>query len=423
MVVQSKLNIRDQIRLLVFVDQQSGGEWIATKTILAELHNRYSITIDLITWKQGTQSETNSFFASITLLDKPNPNPPFSFLKRLLHKRNLLTQAQNDYINTHSKPDVVLTTDYFAAIVLGKIVRRMGVPLLFSYHGGKSRLRLTLLTINYREIITKFLERMALLVATKIIVPAENGQVRIKRQLGFLLSNQKVHLVPNTIDSHFQKTVTQNEMHLFRQKYHLPRQSRIILYCGRLVSYKGIETLLSAFLKTAQRHKKSVLVLAFPSDSVEPGIKRSIENARHDAQQNGDQDRIILLSDLFVEELNILYRISWTSVLASETEISPLVMYESLAHGTPVIGTRVGDLPQVLGHIDKRLLIFPGSEEQLVEKIDWILSLNQKEYKKLRNLCAKFPLTNPQNAAQKLWSILQDVTQNTASNQVSLLKS
>jgi len=52
-------------------------------------------------------------------------------------------------------------------------------------------------------------------------------------------------------------------------------------------------------------------------------------------------------------------------VLPSLTEGMPLVVLEAMAHGIPVIASRVGDVPRMLGHSPLSTLIDPGDGEAL----------------------------------------------------------
>jgi glycosyltransferase involved in cell wall biosynthesis len=52
-------------------------------------------------------------------------------------------------------------------------------------------------------------------------------------------------------------------------------------------------------------------------------------------------------------------------VLPSHSEGWPLVVAEALASGTPVVASRVGGIPEMLGSDDGGILVEPGDQEAL----------------------------------------------------------
>ena len=69
------------------------------------------------------------------------------------------------------------------------------------------------------------------------------------------------------------------------------------------------------------------------------------------------------------EELEACYREAWVSVLASREEPFGLVLVESLACGTPVIGTRSGGITEIIGPDAEVGGLFDGGAEELAEQL------------------------------------------------------
>jgi len=69
-------------------------------------------------------------------------------------------------------------------------------------------------------------------------------------------------------------------------------------------------------------------------------------------------------------------------VLPSMAEGDPLVTLEAMASGLPVIATRVGGIPNQVRDDWNGFLVDPGNEEQLAERIAYLLE-NPEERKRM----------------------------------------
>ncbi|MDO8962891.1 MAG: glycosyltransferase [Coriobacteriia bacterium] len=129
------------------------------------------------------------------------------------------------------------------------------------------------------------------------------------------------------------------------------------LYAGRLIAGKGVHELLEAFVRVARAHDDVRLVLvgtgpeegALRERAVAGGVADRIDF--RGAQDHASTLDAIAAADCFV--------------LASHAEGSPLSVTEALALGTPVVGTRVGGVPDLLG--DDGQLVEAGDVAGLAE--------------------------------------------------------
>jgi glycosyltransferase involved in cell wall biosynthesis len=136
--------------------------------------------------------------------------------------------------------------------------------------------------------------------------------------------------------------------------------SDFFLYFGKISKEKGVETLIQAMEKT----KEGELLIAGQGEE------------KDRLQNYVNQNRIDNVKFLgFVErpKLNELIRACRFVVLPSEWyENSPSVVYESFALGKPVIGSRIGGIPELIEDGENGLLFEPKNVEDLREKIGYL---------------------------------------------------
>jgi glycosyltransferase involved in cell wall biosynthesis len=112
--------------------------------------------------------------------------------------------------------------------------------------------------------------------------------------------------------------------------------------------HKRVGLLLDAFARVRRQRPDARLVLSRPADGVRPPRGEGIELADLD-------DRSALAG---------AYRSAWVSALPSVGEAFGLVLAEALACGTPVVATRAGGMPEVVGENGAVGRLFEGAEPE-----------------------------------------------------------
>ena len=143
-----------------------------------------------------------------------------------------------------------------------------------------------------------------------------------------------------------------------------------ITYIGTLGKHKGVDTLINAF--------KEIEV-----DNLRLHIIGKGYDEKEFKELSKDDDRIIFHG--FVDNKNITeyYEMSNIVVIPSICyDNSPLVIYESFSTGTPVIGSNIGGIPELVQEEYNGLLFEAGNVSSLKEKL--VKVINDKEL--LKNL-------------------------------------
>ena len=155
------------------------------------------------------------------------------------------------------------------------------------------------------------------------------------------------------------------------------KQDKIqILAVGTLRSAKGTDTLIKAFLK-AGREIPGLTLRLIGKDTRESGKSsyRAFLQSLLAGEPNADGIEIIDQVDR--DKLVEYYQQCDFCIIASRNENFPYVVMEAMACGKPVIASRVGGIPDIVGQEGQKMLYEAGNENELTKKI--IEMVNQRK--------------------------------------------
>ena len=147
-----------------------------------------------------------------------------------------------------------------------------------------------------------------------------------------------------------------------RMRYGLS-EYRILMFPGAPRPYKGLEDVLTAMEQLNQSDLKMVIVGGSPYDD-------------YDDQLIERWGRwIIKLPSCRAEVMPEVVAAAHVVIVPQRDEMAtraqfPLKLTDGMAMAKPVLATRVGDIPQILGGTG--YLVDPDSPQQIAEKIEWI---------------------------------------------------
>lgn len=150
----------------------------------------------------------------------------------------------------------------------------------------------------------------------------------------------------------------------FRQRLGLPGSGVGLLTVCRLVREKGLEELLEAFQTVAS--ERDVWLAAVGGGPERDWLLRQIQEA-------GMGERVLAPGPVDHDELPAWYQAADLFVLPSYAEGVPVVVFEAMACGLPVVATRVGGIPEVTD--DETAVLVPPQRvaplvDALVELVD-----------------------------------------------------
>lgn len=174
---------------------------------------------------------------------------------------------------------------------------------------------------------------------------------------------------------------------------------RILMFPGAPRPYKGLEDVLIALDKLNQPDLKLVIVGGSPYDDyddklIEKWGRWIIKLANYPTNV---MPEIVAAADIIV--------VPQRDNSAARAQF-PLKITDGMAMAKPVLATKVGDIPEILG--ETGYLVEPSSPEQIAEKIEWIfqnLEEAQEKGKQARERCVKY------YSIDKMSAILAEIIQ------------
>ncbi len=205
----------------------------------------------------------------------------------------------------------------------------------------------------------KFLIGYAVRKAEVVFTVSENSKRDILRF--YNIPEDKIAVVYNAVDSRFVHRDMADVSYLI-DKYHIPRDKKVIMYVGNLKPHKNLPRLLEAYSKMNGREDTCLVLVgkAFDSEDLTPQIKAL-----------GIEDRVIKTGIIVDNELVDFYNLADLFVFPSLYEGFGIPPLEAMACGTPVVCSNNSSLPEVVG--DAAYMFDPYDEKQIRDAMEKVL--------------------------------------------------
>lgn len=244
-------------------------------------------------------------------------------------------------------------------------VNFLGVPYIFHIHS--SLLHLEYLNSNW---LGKAFRRYILGKCSRIIALSNYWKGKLLEIEG--IPEDKFIVIYNFVDT---EKFTHYKQQDCKKMLKLPENKKIIFSIGRLVERKGYQYLIEA-IPDIIKNRKDVLFFIGGKGPIKEKLEEKIQNM-------GIDEYVKLIGFIPDEILPLWMNACDVYVLPSLRETFPIVMLEALASGKPVVGTKIGAIPEIIGE-EYGLLVEPANPKDLAEKIlialerEW----NEKKIKK-----------------------------------------
>jgi len=219
---------------------------------------------------------------------------------------------------------------------------------------------------------SSFMVRIFLTVRNKILRQADSFvaiTTGIARELkSHAVNPGSIHPIANSVDTERFSPASGFQKSKLRQQLTVPNKEIIIIYTGRLVSYKGLPLLIRVAHKIIREHKNVGLILVgsggIDIHNCEAELKdyvktNSLEDAVYFAGEVDNVHEYLQASDIFVSP--------------TEKDAFPLALIEAMACGLPVISTPVGGIQEIITDRQNGLLVEARNFQQLYNAIRRLL--------------------------------------------------
>ncbi|MBL7996885.1 glycosyltransferase family 4 protein [bacterium] len=264
-----------------------------------------------------------------------------------------------------NKPDIIWTTSFAGCRVLG-LLTNLKARFIGTVHGGGIHRR-----YPSKKLSNRFGDRLGLrfmMRADAIVTISEESKKIFADKLPYDIILNKLRLIYNSID--FDEGAFVSKVTALEKLPHL-KTKQVILTVARLVSAKGHDVVIRALHILKFNHPDAVYIIV--GEGVErPSLERLVKELHL-------EDRVFFAGYVNDEQLEMYYGVCDVFVMAGRwtsnfVEGFGLVYIEAGVRGKPVIGTRVGGIPEAIVENKSGFVIEPENPEALAEKISLLLT-------------------------------------------------
>mgnify|MGYP006077342125 CR=1 FL=1 len=243
------------------------------------------------------------------------------------------------YLKEHGQFDLMIFCNYTSNIIGSKIYEKLRIPYRIVIHGtdidyffGKARLK-DFLMFRKTEMVDYFRN-------AETVISVSNYLQNIL--LAYLPDLINTKVVYNGIDlDSFSKTKIKVDKFKLLSDLGFTGNEKIIFCAGRLVKGKGQDTLIRVFSSISERIQDAVLLLA--------GDGKDLTRLKELSCDSVASNRVVFLGSLSRSETANYYSNSDLFVSLSRlNETFGIVFIEAMALGSPVIGSNIGGIPEVI---------------------------------------------------------------------------
>jgi glycosyltransferase involved in cell wall biosynthesis len=313
-------------------------------------------------------------------------SPLLSFFLPWSFTEPFLAYSAARVLSRKAEFDIVWSHHYFPGLGGGLFARGRGIPALFTYHASRyiEWTSKAGQTRRFNSICAKILlrwwadwlySRFALLVERKCL--KDSGAITVlsefsRKQLEILhpFAGKKTTTIPAGVDTERFKAALDRKA--LKKSLGLPQEGFLILTVRRLIARMGLENLMDAMPIVLRRKPEAYLAIGgrgYLFDSLKERIARQ-----------GLHDRVEMLGFIDEAALPEYYASSDLFVLPTlSLEGFGMVTLEALSCGTPVLGTSAGATPEILGPLDRRLILDGAEPDELADGILKFADMGDRE--------------------------------------------
>ena len=224
--------------------------------------------------------------------------------------------------------------EWFDRTLLMAFYRLLGKKIAFTAHNVNAGAR-----DGYDSFFNRASLRFQYRLCDRIFV--HTNKMKAELISDFNVPENKIVLIPFGLNNAV-PTTARDRMEA-RDRFHLKGDDKVILFFGNIAPYKGLEFLIEAFGKLAQRDSSLRLIIAGRPKGQKSYWEKIQKDIEAGAGKAGIVQKIEYISD---DEIEIYFKAADVSVLPYVHIFQSGVLFLSYSFGLPVIVTDVGSLKE-----------------------------------------------------------------------------
>jgi len=257
--------------------------------------------------------------------------------------KKALVEQGFDILHVHSPPPV---SEYYTL----KAAQQLGVPFVLTYHCD-----LEVPGFIGRAVVNTYLTTLAKTAINK--ADAIIATSRSYQETSRMLWNKRGIIAPNAVNP--ERFTPENDGSRIKKKLGL-EDKFIVLYVGRLVPHKGIESL----VYSSRRTPDDIHYIVIGVGPHENHLKKLVAHLKL-------EKKVTFLKDIPHEELPLYYAFSNVFVLPSLSRLEAfgIVGLEAMATGLPVILSGIPGVMEVIQEGKQGFLSEPSDAQSIADRI------------------------------------------------------
>jgi glycosyltransferase involved in cell wall biosynthesis len=248
---------------------------------------------------------------------------------------------------------------YLSSCLAGMLAKKYNKPFIVTQHNTY---------IDYKSWLNVVENVNDILIGKSVLKRADRILTVSKQTKNYVLrlgaNKTKTSVMYNGVDTNCFQSANKNQS---RNKLDLPKNRKIVFSARRLVYKNGLDTLIESAYLLSKKCPKILFVVAGkgPSRSL---IERKIKEL-------GIEKNIKLAGFVPDELLPVYYNAADFFLLPSASgEGLPLVLFEAMSCGLPVVATTVGGTPEIIEHMKNGILVPPQNPQAIADELSRLLT-------------------------------------------------
>jgi glycosyltransferase involved in cell wall biosynthesis len=239
------------------------------------------------------------------------------------------------------KPDLIHVHDFEGLQIAAMLKAEYSTPIMLTVHRAPKLWDPTSPQRDVKDLYLRFAQRFGMI--DQLVAPSSAYQTRLLAQ-GF--PQEQIAVIHHGVPVRWLASIASRSSLL--REFKIPDDAEVVLCPARIDPHKGIDTLIRAAAMVIQQHphRKLLFVVAGSGSVSERSSLMELANSL------GIGEHIRLgaptSADVPHRDMPTLYRRATICVLPSRQEGFGQVLLEAAVYHTPVIGTNIGGIPDII---------------------------------------------------------------------------